>query len=274
MPELPEVQTIVDDLAIAGICGQFIWEVVVLWPRSIATPVDFSARLAGDSIRNIERRGKYIIIKLGSGRALLIHLRMSGRILLYPSQEPVLRHEHVLIKLQDGRDLRLHDTRKFGRMYLVDNQDDILGSLGLEPLGNDFTIFALEQIVSTRARMLKPLLLDQRLIAGLGNIYVDEALWEAGLHPQRISKMLQKKEIVRLHRAIQAVLQRGLRNRGTSLGNSKTNFTSLEHRPGSNAESLNVFRRNGKPCPHCGASIIRLVVGQRGTHICPQCQPL
>ena len=197
---------------------------------------------------------------------------MSGRLNLEKKGSRRSKHEHVIFELDGTDELRFHDTRKFGRIYLTDDPLSILGKLGLEPLDRQFTLMALTKALAGRNRRIKPLLLDQTVIAGLGNIYVDEALWEAGIHPTRNAASLSAKEIEGLHRAIPKVLNRGLRNMGTSLGTGKGNFYSVAGRKGRNADRLNVFRRTGEPCPRCGDTIERLVVGQRSTHVCPGCQ--
>lgn len=271
MPELPEVQTIVNDLITADVEGTEIASVAVYWPRSIATP-NFARRIKGRRIEHITRRGKYLVFGLSGGPSMLVHLRMSGRLHLCSSDIPHAPHEHVILSLTDGRDLRLHDTRKFGRFHLVEDAAEVLKTLGVEPLDTAFTPQLLGTILGQHRRMLKPLLLDQRLIAGLGNIYVDEALWEAGLHPCRGSDTLDAREIRGLHAAIRLVLRRGLANRGTSLGKGRTNFASIGRTHGRNAVDLQVFRRTDQPCPRCGTKIERFIVGQRGTHICPHCQ--
>lgn len=271
MPELPEVQTIVDDLIAAGLEGATISAVSIHWPRSVATP-DFSRRIRGQRIARITRRGKYLVFELASSERMLVHLRMSGRLHLRAKASPREPHEQVILNLGDGRQLCLHDTRKFGRIHLLSNAETVLGQLGIEPFDESFTPQVLSDILRRRRRMLKPLLLDQTLIAGLGNIYVDEALWESALHPCRTSATLKDAEIERLHAAIQQVLKRGITNKGTSLGNGATNFASVAHRKGGNVHALQVFRRDGQPCPRCGRTIVRLVVAQRGTHICPHCQ--
>lgn len=273
MPELPEVQTIVNDLIAAGVEGAVIAAVKVHWPGSVGTP-GFARRLPGQRIARIARRGKYLVFTLAGGQSMLVHLRMSGRLHLCPSGAPQAPHEHVILTLADGRDLRLHDTRKFGRLHLVDDASAFLETLGVEPLDAAFTPGRLATILRNRRRMLKPLLLDQTLIAGLGNIYVDEALWEARLHPCRSSDSLYDDEIHALHVSIRRVLKRGLANRGTSLGTGRTNFASVGRTHGRNAEALRVFRRTGEPCPRCGTPIQRLIVAQRGTHICPRCQQM
>ncbi len=274
MPELPEVQTIVDALCRAGIAGARILAVDAPWRRSIAVPAleDFRACIAGSTIRACRRRAKFIVFDLQGGAHLLVHLRMSGRLHLEPAATPREPHDRVVLVLDGARELRLHDTRKFARVYLVDDAAAILGRLGPEPLARDFTANTLAARLARRHRMLKPLLLDQAFLAGLGNIYVDEALWEARLHPRRDAATLTGKEAAALFRAIRAVLARGIANGGTSLGRGESNFRSLLRQRGRNAAALLVFRRTGQPCPRCRTPIERLLVGQRATHICPRCQ--
>jgi len=276
MPELPEVQTIVNDLNLAGIKGAIIAGAKVFWSRTIAEPSAgaFCRRIKGKEISAIRRRGKFIVFDLKDGETLLIHLRMSGRLHLVAGDMPREKHEHVILDFIDGNQLRFHDTRKFGRIYLTADADQILGRLGFEPLNTGFTRKILAQQLRPRQRRLKPLLLDQTFIAGLGNIYVDEALWESKIHPCRMAASLSDSEIRALHRAIPKVLLRGLKNLGTSLGTGKTNFYSIAKHQGRNRDELKVFRRTGRPCRRCRTKIQRLVVGQRSTHICPRCQVL
>jgi formamidopyrimidine-DNA glycosylase len=205
---------------------------------------------------------------------MLLHLRMSGRLHLVPADAPRIKHEHVIIKFIDKRQLRFHDTRKFGRIHLTNDPSKILGRLGPEPLEKGFTVNVLAGRLRRRKRRLKPLLLDQAFIAGLGNIYVDEALWDAKLHPNRIAATLTINEIRALHRAIPRVLKRGLKNLGTSLGTGETNFYSVARHQGRNKDELKVFRRSDLPCPRCKTKIERIVVGQRSTHICGRCQKI
>ncbi len=274
MPELPEVQTIVDDLIAAGIPGATIVKAKVFWPRSVAEPSPraFCRTLKARKVTSIRRRGKFMVFGLTGGLTLLMHLRMSGRLHWLSRKTRRRPHEHVILEFDNGRQLRFHDTRKFGRLYLVPDPEAVLGSLGPEPLTRKFTSASLIEQLLRRKRLLKPLLLDQTVIAGLGNIYADEALWEAGLHPCRLSSSLNPKEIKALHRAIPRVLRRGLKNLGTSLGTGKPNFYSVARRRGRNRDELKVFRRTGLPCPRCKTPIQRIVVGQRSTHVCPECQ--
>ena len=275
MPELPEVQTIVDDLIHAGIRGKAFASARVFWPRTIHThtPARFAAAIRGRKVEEIARRGKYILFHLSRGPCLLVHLRMTGRFVLAPPRSRRTRHDQVILRLAgDGRQLRYYDPRKFGRFYLVDDPAAVVGHLGPEPLSRGFTAAVLGQRLAARRRHLKPLLLDQGFLAGLGNIYVDEALWQAGLHPLTSSSSLNATQVGRLHRAIRKVLRKGLANFGTTLGRGAANYYSLERGAGTNEEELRVFRRQGHPCPRCRTTIQRLVVGQRGTHICVNCQ--
>lgn len=274
MPELPEVQTIVDDLQAAGLAGARLTRVRLHWAGSVATPAPraFQARLRGRRITGIRRRAKYIVFALDGRGALLLHLRMTGRLQIAAPHQPRDPHERVALELADGRELRFHDTRKFGRFYLVDDPDQVLARLGPEPLERRFTAQRLARRLQSHRRRLKPLLLDQAVVAGLGNIYVDEALWESRLHPNRSSASLTQAEVRALHRAIRRVLRRGLANLGTTLGTGETTFYSVGRRRGRNREALRVFRRTGEPCPRCRAAIQRLVVAQRSTHVCPRCQ--
>jgi formamidopyrimidine-DNA glycosylase len=274
MPELPEVQTIVNDLNAADLIGRRITEAKVFWPRSIAEPLPdiFCRRMKRQKLTAIWRRGKFLVFDFESGSRLLMHLRMSGRLHLVPSATAVSKHEHVILGFSGKRQLRFHDTRKFGRLYLTDDPEKILSRLGPEPLADEFTVKVLAERLQSRKRLLKPLLLDQTFLAGLGNIYVDEALWEAKLHPCRMASSLSKSEVRALHQAISLVLKRGLKNMGTSLGTGKPNFYSIAKHRGRNRDELNVFRRNGLSCPRCRSEIQRIVVGQRSTHICGSCQ--
>ncbi len=274
MPELPEVQTIVNDLNAADLIGITIRTAGVFWPRTVAEPSPslFCRQIKGQKFTAIRRRGKYLVFEVDDGHTMLLHLRMSGRLHLVSADVPRNKHEHVILGFNDGRQLRFHDTRKFGRLHLLKDPERILERQGLEPLEAGFTAKALAERLKYRKRLLKPLLLDQTFIAGLGNIYVDEALWEAKLHPCRQAASLSTSEIKVLHRTIPRVLKKGLKNLGTTLGTGKGNFYSVANRRGRNKDQLKVFRRAGLACPRCESSIERIIVGQRSTHICSNCQ--
>ena len=276
MPELPEVQTLVNDLNAAKIIGITIVAARVFWPRTVAEPSPklFCRRIKGQKFTAIRRRGKYLVFELSDAHTMLLHLRMSGRLHLVAAGKPRDKHEHIILGFDDGRQLRFHDTRKFGRIHLIKNPKRILDRLGPEPLASGFTARNLAEGLKHRKRILKPLLLDQTFIAGLGNIYADEALWEARLHPCRLAASLSTTEIKVLHRTIRRALTRGLKNLGTTLGTGKGNFYSVANRRGRNKDLLNVFRRTDLPCPRCEAPIERIIVGQRSTHICQNCQKI
>lgn len=274
MPELPEVQTVINDLNEALLPPVIITGAAVFWPKTVAecTPSDFDAKLRGRKIQHIWRRAKYIVIALDNGLNIVIHLRMTGHLLLVKPETHRDKHEHVILYLADGRELRFHDTRKFGRFYLTSDPDTFFANIGPEPLSKAFSPAILTAMLKGKSRKLKPLLLDQNYLAGLGNIYVDEALWEAKLHPAAKACDVTPKEAANLYRAIVKVLQSGLDNMGTTLGTSAANYYSVGGRTGRNSDKLQVFRRQGQPCSRCGALIEKLTVSQRGTHICPVCQ--
>jgi formamidopyrimidine-DNA glycosylase len=274
MPELPEVQTIVDDMHAVGLCGATIVDAQVLWHRTIATgSVDaFRQRIRGRVIEGIGRRAKYIVMTLSGELFWLIHLRMTGRFQIESPDNQPGRHARAVLKLYDLRRLVFYDTRKFGRFYLARSRKSILSGLGPEPLAPNFSAKALADRISRRKGRIKPLLLNQKFLAGLGNIYVDEALWLAKIHPMRPADSLKLPEIRGLHRAIRQVLRQGIRNAGTALGSGQSNFSSIRRNHGENAGQLKVFRRTGQPCPRCGQAIVRLIVSQRSTHLCVRCQ--
>jgi formamidopyrimidine-DNA glycosylase len=276
MPELPEVQTLVNDLNASNLKGKTITAVQVFWPPTISEPTleAFCQRLREKVINRIWRRGKYIIFDLSGGNNLLLHLRMTGSLRLVSPEVSRSKHEHVILTLEETLQLRFHDTRKFGRMLLVKNPQEILGHLGPEPLSPRFTGKVLAGILDSRKRLLKPLLLDQSVIAGMGNIYVDEALWDAKIHPCRIAANLSYIEVKGLHRALRKVMKRGLKNYGTVLASRKSSSYSIGMRKSRNQDELKVFRRTGLPCPRCKSNIERIAVGQRSTHVCPKCQKL
>ena len=275
MPELPEVETVVRELRQHGLTGGRIRSVELRCPSIFGNdPQAVIGALEGHCVTSIGRRAKYIVLDLDQGARVLIHLRMTGKLYLPGDGTPPGRHDHVVITLEGGRRLFYNDTRKFGRFVLCTEQLDPLAVLGPEPLEKTFTAACLAERLAGCKRRIKPALLDQRVVAGLGNIYVDEALWCAGLHPERRADSLKPAEIAALHSGIRRVLAAGVRNHGTTLGSGQGNFYSVARRRGRNSDQLNVFRRDGLPCPRCGAIIARAIVAQRGTHFCPACQPL
>lgn len=271
MPELPEVENYKQDLSELLVGRQFT-SVYVDWPNQIGAPSvdELEYRLPGQTIEAVGRRGKYLLLALSRDDTLLIHLKMSGRLHVEPADTPRDPHVHVAFGLDDEDELRFDDPRKFGRVYLVDDADEVVGKLGPEPLSEDFTAGRFAEMLERRRGRLKPLLLNQAFLAGLGNVYADEALHAAGLHPLRTADTLDAGEIERLHAAIQATLQRAIQHRGTSFS---WVYRDAYGEPGSYQERLLVYGRAGEPCPRCGTPIERIEVGQRGTHFCPHCQP-
>jgi formamidopyrimidine-DNA glycosylase len=274
MPELPEVETIVRKLRLR-IIGQRVVNVQVRWPRSIATPSveDFRNGLVGCEIRAIDRRGKYIVITLSPGGFLLVHLRMTGRLIYAQATlEPHLLeadlHTHIVFEFASHDKLYFRDTRKFGRLFLVHDPNEVTAHLGIEPLGSDFTSEVFGKLLGKRRRPLKVALLDQSMLAGLGNIYVDESLWLAKLAPYRVSNTLTTTEVERLHQAIGQVLACALEHHGTTL----RDYRDPDDQAGANESCLEVYGRKDEPCSRCGTPIERIVVAQRGTHYCPHCQ--
>jgi formamidopyrimidine-DNA glycosylase len=270
MPELPEVETIRNYLRLGkegqpSLLGRLIKNVEVNWARSIAfpTPAEFQAQIAGQIILEIDRRGKYLIFHL-SDSELLIHLRMSGDLMLYQERPTSGPYDRIIFNLEDGLQLAFNDPRKFGRVWLVNNAEQIVGDLGPEPMDTALSEEGFYRRLHASKRQLKPLLLDQTFIAGLGNIYTDEALHLARLHPLMVSNQLSTDQSSRLLESIRHVLDAGIRSHGASI--------DWVYRGGDFQNSFRAYRRTGMPCPECGAPIERIIVGQRSTHFCPICQ--
>jgi formamidopyrimidine-DNA glycosylase len=271
MPELPEVETIVRQLRKHGVEGRQIFSVKVNWARTVEplSAARFSKELRGTTIEKISRTGKWMLFSLSSGRTLMIHLRMSGSFSMSPGA-----YDRIVLKLSDGLALHYRDTRKFGRWKLVDDPEVILGKLGPDALTPRFSLKYFSDTMSGRHRMIKPLILDQSIVAGLGNIYADEALWEAQIHPERLSDSLSTAECTALYKAIRHVLKVGVRNRGTSLGEGKTNYRDVEGASGGHREKVKAYGRAGKSCERCGTPLKKIIVMQRGTTFCPKCQAI
>jgi len=285
MPELPEVETIARKLAVE-VQGRTITDVDVLWQRTVDRPsvAAFKDALTDTSIDRVRRRGKFLVMDLNTAQSLLVHLRMSGRFSIHPARpgrtieagrhagtdERVHKHARLRLRLDDERWLVYVDPRKFGRFYLVDDPQELVGDLGSEPLDPAFTGQTLHANLANRRGEIKHLLLNQHFIAGLGNIYVSEALWQAGIHPRRSAGSLSEDEAHRLHRAIRDVLAQGIRNGGTSLEDRQ--YTYPDGGTGNHQNHLNVYDRAGETCPRCGYMLVRIVQGQRSTYLCPVCQ--
>ena len=281
MPELPEVETVVRDLA-RLVTGATITSANVFRERNLATPdaPSFTDAVRGRRILGTRRRAKWIIVELSGGILLLVHLRMTGQLLVLPAtveRDPYIR---LSLTLDDGRELRFRDVRAFGRVALVAQRSDgeaasnldphsppLLADHGVEPLAAVFTADALRALIAHRGTRIKSLLLDQRCIVGIGNIYADEALWRAKIHPLTPANRLRPAQLDALHLAIVGVLSEAVAARGSSIND----YTAPDG-DGEMQERLDVYQRTGEPCHRCGAAIQRSVVGGRGTHVCRTCQ--
>jgi formamidopyrimidine-DNA glycosylase len=269
MPELPEVETIKRDLG-PLLVGRTVTGVTVGWEGCVDRPSvrGFCDQVAGRRVEDVGRRGKFLVLSLSGGRTLLVHLRMTGSLLIRDPADPWETHARLAFRLDDGKELRFVNVRKFGRIYLVEDPAEVVGDLGPEPLADDFTVGDFCALFENRRGMVKPLLLDQRFVAGLGNIYVDEALFRARIHPRRTADSLKSGELGGLYRAIREVLREAIANQGTS----RSDYVRPDGTEGTHQERLRVSGKTGEPCPSCGTEIERLVVGGRGTYVCPHCQ--
>ncbi|HXF81827.1 MAG TPA: bifunctional DNA-formamidopyrimidine glycosylase/DNA-(apurinic or apyrimidinic site) lyase [bacterium] len=272
MAELPEVETMRADLE-REVMGCRIGHVVVAQTRMLGgrAASELVERLTGQTIMGVRRRGKFLLLDLSSGDTLLLHRGMTGNLFLRDPHAPPDRHLHLVLALADGRELRLCDHRGFGavRMLAPAEVAALDARLGPEPLGRDFTPAYLAGQLARRKTPVKALLLNQRVVAGLGNIYTDEALWAARIHPARRCHTLHPCEAAALHAAVVQVLTEAIAHRGTTF----SDYRDLYGRPGGNAAFLRVFHRAGQPCPRCGEAIRLIRVAGRGSSICPRCQP-
>jgi formamidopyrimidine-DNA glycosylase len=273
MPELPEVETTARSLR-PRVVGLHVTAVAgVDWPRMLpnTTEEELRSALIGRRVAAVDRRGKYLLIGFDDDAWLGVHRKMSGNLLLQDAATPLQPHTHLSIHLDDGTQLRFVDARKFGRVYLFRSRDELDDFLA-ERLGPDSLVDLDEGILAAKLRgrkaRLKPLLLDQAFLAGVGNLYADEALWEARLHPLRSADSLSSAEVKRLAQAIKQVLVMGIERRGTSF----STYRDSDGSAGENQEFLNVYGREGQPCPRCGTPIRRIVIGQRSSYFCPRDQ--
>jgi formamidopyrimidine-DNA glycosylase len=275
MPELAEVETIVRALVSGGrggpsILGCTIDRAALYWERTLATDSHgFVSRLEGQSLQSISRRGKFVVIEL-SHDFLIIHLRMSGDLRVEKhwndGSSVLLTHDRMVLAFTNGTALVFNDPRKFGRAWLTEIPGDVIGSLGPEPLDQKLTAKIFYQMLHDRKRQLKSLLLDQHFLAGLGNIYTDESLFAAHLHPLAQSEEITMEQAENLLSGIRAVLEDGIKRNGASI--------DWVYRGGDFQNHFKVYQRTGQPCYDCGTLIERITVGQRGTHFCPSCQQL
>ena len=270
MPELPEVETVKNELS-PYIIGRCVTGVTLLWEGIVKEPSaeEFRSRLIGQRITGITRRGKYLIVSLSSGDLLIIHLKMTGSLLVNQDSSEPPKYTRAVIHLDKDTSIFFRDPRKFGAMRLVKDKDSIVGKLGPEPLEADFTSQVLAQLLAKRTAPMKALLCEQNLIAGIGSMYADEALFATGVHPLRSGESLSQEEIERLYNAIRKILWSAIGNKGAS---TNTYFRPDGTRGTAHFE-FKVAHRGGKPCANCGTPIERIVVRNRGTYFCPKCQP-
>lgn len=273
MPELPEVESVVRALKGASLLGKEVVSVEVFCSKISS---ELPREISGRRLTEIQRRGKYIHFLWDSdlkGKvSLIVHLRMTGQFLWKRESEPAGKHERVHFLFSDGARIAFQDTRRFATLDLTTDPDGFFAELGPEPLDPSFTAEAFFQRIRIYQKAVKASLLDQHLVVGIGNIYADEALWLAQIHPLRASSSLLKKECAQLYEAIRTVLKKGIENGGTSLGDAAPNFHHLNGRSGQNQEELFAYGQTSKPCVRCKTAIEKIVVNQRGTHFCPRCQ--
>lgn len=272
MPELPEVESIKRTLA-KNTLGRRILDVEIYWPPAAVSLADedFAGLVRDQVIENFDRRGKYLLIILSNGLTMIVHFRMTGRLIYYPDKQPVDKHTHVVFYLDEG-EMHYSDIRKFGRIQLVPTQNAAemtsLAKLGPEPLSGSFAFDTLGQRLSRKKCTIKGALLDQTVIAGLGNIYADEALFRAGILPGRNTQSLKVSEIILLYNAICGILTEGIKARGTSF----RDYRDAEGNMGAFQESLMVYGRSGQECKACGSPLVREKIAGRTTVYCPECQ--
>jgi formamidopyrimidine-DNA glycosylase len=273
MPELPEVETVRSQIAPA-LEGRELVRVEILDPRLTrpADPEAVASRLHGEHVESVERRGKYVVVRFESGSVLLIHLRMTGSLIYVPGgvtgHDP---HRRAVVTLDNESDVVYRDVRRFGT-WLVLEPDEVepylAARLGSEPLERPFTARVLAARLAGRRAPVKAAILDQRTVAGLGNIYADEALWRARIHPLRPAGSLTEPEVRRLHRGIRRALEAGIARQGATL----RDYRRPDGRPGSMQKEFKVYGRDGEPCPRCRTTIAKTRAGGRGTWFCPGCQ--
>lgn len=269
MPELPEVETVKTELS-PHIIGRAITGVTLFWEGIVRQPKagEFCSRLVGQKITDIARRGKYLIVSLNSGDFLIIHLKMTGSLIVGKDSSEPPKFTRAVLHLDEGI-IFFRDPRKFGLMRLVKDEKSIVGELGPEPLEAVFTPQLLAQCLAKRVAPIKALLCDQSVLAGIGNMYADEALFAAKIHPLRSGSSLSEGEIAHLHQAIRQVLWSAIGHKGASVAN----YFRPDGTIGTAHFEFKVSRRRGLPCVNCGTSLERIVVRNRGTYFCPKCQP-
>jgi formamidopyrimidine-DNA glycosylase len=271
MPELPEVETIKNDL-LPHLLGRRFTQVSFPWAKSIKKPSqeEFSDLLTGATVDHLSRRGKYLIFWLSNGYRLIIHLRMSGTLLLRKSDVEPDPYARVIFDLDDGNQLRFCDVRKLGTIYLVEDEKSIIKGMGPEPLEPAFTEKVLKGRLARRTAAIKAVLCDQKVVAGIGNMYADEILHEIKMHPLKKACDLNDNEIRKIHKATIKILKSAIENKGATI----SNYKNPAGEAGTAQDHFKVAHRFKKPCPICGIEITRIKVRGRGTYFCPKCQPL
>jgi formamidopyrimidine-DNA glycosylase len=261
MPELPEVETVVRGLQ-QTIVGEIIVDLEVPWQKALEPDAAYDS-LVGKTIQSVTRRAKFVLINFDIG-ALVVHLRMTGKL------TPVFPEKWitVILHFESGNALYFQDMRKFGRMLYTDDPDELLNHLGPEPLEDSFTSHIFHKMLMSKQRIIKPLLLDQTFVVGLGNIYVDEALFQAGIHPESIAKAIPKKKTQLLYTAIRQILAESIKAQGTTV----LNFSHGDNQSGTYQAALQVYGRKTQACQICRTPIEKIKLAQRGTHYCPKCQ--
>ena len=273
MPELPEVENVVLGLK-NRIKNYIITSVRIKEPALIAYPElkEFKKQIKNRKIANITRRGKYILIHLLENKIMVIHLRMTGKLLVKDSDEAIAKHTHVIFKMDHNIDLRFNNVRKFGRIYLIDSDNyeaaGGLAELGPEPLASDFSFEDFEKLFKGRTATIKSLLLNQKFIAGLGNIYTDEVLYRSGIHPKQNADKLNQKELKKLYKNIRKILKLGIKYNGTTF----SDYVNAFGQKGSFQEKLKVYQKAGEKCGKCKKVIVKDKIAGRSTYYCPNCQ--
>jgi formamidopyrimidine-DNA glycosylase len=273
VPELPEVETVRARIA-PVLEGRRFERVEIHDPRLVRPfePAEVAAELEGERVATVDRRGKYLIVRFESGRALLVHLRMTGSLRHYDAGLDEDLHRRAVVRLDNGSDVVYRDVRRFGTWLLLEPgelEPYLAAKVGDEPLDALFTAARLGERLAKRRAPVKAALLDQRTLAGMGNIYVDEALWRARIHPLRPAESLDRNELRRLHRAIRAALEQGIARQGSTL----RDYRLPDGGSGAMQHEFKVYGRAGEPCDRCGTPIEKSRVGGRGTWFCPTCQP-
>ena len=269
MPELPEVETVKNELS-PYVIGRHITGVTLFWEGIVRQPSaeEFHSRIIGQEITGITRRGKYLIVGLSSGDVLIIHLKMTGSLLVNQDSSQPTKYTRAIIHLDKDTNIFFRDPRKFGVIRLVKDENSIIGKLGPEPLEADFTPQVLAQCLAKRTAPIKALLCDQSLIAGIGNMYADEVLFTTRVHPLRAGKSLSREEVERLHSSIRRILWAAINNKGASVDT----YFRPDGTKGTAHFEFKVAHRGSESCPDCGTSIQRLPIRNRGSYFCPKCQ--